>query len=283
MSPGALTAEAGDWLVADDGLRIYRREWRATAPMRAALLSIHGLASHSGWIESLAVRLSAHGILVHACDLRGHGRTGPVAGRLPGPDRLLADLELAFDALSSAAPGVPRFILGTSLGGCLAISLAARRPDAGGLILISPALSPSYLSTGESARIALDLLRGGRRTVATPRARGLQISGSKEVRDRLDADPLSLSALPSRSHWSALLVIQQAKRDLRRVTVPVVCLQGAKDPVVSAQFNRSHLEGRRNTRFVWLDEAYHDLALEPDVGGIDRIIEAWIEEQPASR
>jgi alpha-beta hydrolase superfamily lysophospholipase len=249
--------------------------------MRAALLSIHGLASHSGWIESLAVRLSAHGILVHACDLRGHGHTGRVAGQLPGPNRLLTDLELAFDALSSAAPDVPRFILGTSLGGCLAISLAARRADTAGMILISPALSPSYLSKSESARIACNLLLGGSRTVPTPRARGLEISGSKEVRDRLDADPLSLSALPARSHWSALLVIQRAKRDLGGVTVPVLCLQGAKDPVVSAQFNRRHLEGRRNTRFVWLDEAYHDLALEPDVGGIDGIITEWIDEQRA--
>ena len=57
------------------------------------------------------------------------------------------------------------------------------------------------------------------------------------------------------------------------VTAPVLCFQGANDPVVSARFNRSHLEGRRNTRFVWIDEGYHDLALEPEVGGIDRIIE----------
>jgi acylglycerol lipase len=278
-----LTGQAGDWLEADDGLRIYRREWRGTVAARAGLLSIHGLASHSGWIENLAARLSANGIIVHACDLRGHGHTGRVAGQLPGPNRLLADLELAFDALSSAAPDVQRFILGTSLGGCLAISLAARRPDASGLILISPALSPSYLTRLESARIAFDLLRGGRRTVATPRARGLRISGSKEVRDRLDADPLSLSALPSRSHWSALRVIQKAKRDLRRVTAPVLCFQGANDPVVSARFNRSHLEGRRNTRFVWIDEGYHDLALEPEVGGIDRIIEEWIGAQDGGR
>lgn len=278
-----MSEAAGDWLEADDGLRIFRREWRGVGTARAGLLSIHGLASHSGWIESLALRLNVHGITVHACDLRGHGRTGPIAGRLPGPRRLLADLEVVFDALRADVPDVPCFLLGTSLGGCLAISLAVRRPDAAGLILISPALSPSYLTRRESAGIALDLLRGGRRTVPTPRARGLMISGSKQVREKLDADPLSLSALPARAHWSALRVIQKARRDLRAVAVPVLCLQGAKDPVVSAAANRRLLEGRPDTRFVWIEEGYHDLALEPEVGGIDRLIAEWIDAPDAVR
>lgn len=271
-----MTETASAWLAADDGLPIFRREWRKSSSVRAALLSIHGLASHSGWIDGLAVRLAANDIVVQACDLRGHGRTGPIPGLIPGPSRLLGDLEIALDALAEAAPGAPRFVLGTSLGACLAISLAVRRREIAGLILISPALSPSYLSRLEALSISLDLLAGGRRPVPTPRARGLMICGSQGVRDRLRDDPLSLSALPARAHWSALRIIESAKRDLGRVAAPILCLQGAKDPVVSAEYNRRRFEHRSNTTFLWLEEAYHDLALEPEVGEIDLHIERWI-------
>lgn len=290
-----MTETSSGWLEADDGLAIFRREWRGTSSAHATLLSIHGLASHSGWVDSLATRLAARGIVVHACDLRGHGRTGPVPGQLPAPTRLLEDLDLAFDATGEGRPVIPgaadrsavqegvarlpKFILGTSLGGCLAISLAARNPDdVAGLILISPALSPIYMSTIESVGILLDLLVGGRRRIATPRSRGLMICKSKEVRDRLEEDRLSLSALPSRAHWSAFRIIQRAKHDLARVNVPVLCLQGANDPVVSAEFNRRRFGGRPNTTFVCVEEAYHDLALEPDLGKIDARIGDWIEQ-----
>ncbi|MCA9726588.1 MAG: alpha/beta fold hydrolase [Candidatus Eisenbacteria bacterium] len=280
MTGGATT----EWIAASDGLPIFCRSWEAAPNPRAEVLYVHGLASHSGWIAALASRLAAAGISVHALDLRGHGCTGPEPGRLPGPQRLLRDLETVHEVWAARRSSVPWFAMGTSLGGCLVTSFARRVPHAQrGLILISPAFDPIYLSTRESMRIAADLMGGGHMPVPTPRARGLRICGSQEVRDSLAADPFSLSTLSARAHFSALRIVTRAKRDLAGVSIPVLCLQGERDPVVSATKNRDRFADRPDTTYRSISDGFHDLGLEPDVGAIDRTVATWIGEHADSK
>jgi uncharacterized protein len=72
------------------------------------------------------------GFSVFAVDYRGFGRSADVA-----PTEALAyeDAEAAWDYLAKVAPGKPRYIVGHSLGGAIAVELARRHPEASGLVL----------------------------------------------------------------------------------------------------------------------------------------------------
>lgn len=102
---------------------------RANAPV---LLYLHGarwnVAGSSGRIR----RMQELGFSVLAIDYRGFGRSS--AG-LPSEATAVEDARAAWDWLARQQPGKPRYIFGHSLGGAIAIDLAARVPDEQGTIV----------------------------------------------------------------------------------------------------------------------------------------------------
>lgn len=102
---------------------------------------VHGLGgSHANW-DLLAPRLSHHGH-VWAPDLAGFGLTQP-AGHRPTVEE---NLDLLAGFVRAVSPDRPATVLGNSMGGLLAIMLAARHPDlVARLAAINPALPPFRL------------------------------------------------------------------------------------------------------------------------------------------
>lgn len=84
---------------------------------------IHALASHSGSWEATAKALAAKGFRVIAPDLRGHGRSAHA------PSYALAAFEQDLVELLDALGLHDVNLVGHSLGGHLALRLAARHPE----------------------------------------------------------------------------------------------------------------------------------------------------------
>jgi pimeloyl-ACP methyl ester carboxylesterase len=98
-----------------------------------AVLLLHGNSGHkevfARQVEALAPRYR-----VVAPDLSGHGRSDDASE--PGRDYTLAGHAGYLSELSSALELGPVVLVGTSLGGHIALELAARLPDARGLMLV---------------------------------------------------------------------------------------------------------------------------------------------------
>jgi uncharacterized protein len=116
----------------DDGDRIYVLEstparWAAGDP--AAVL-IHGLAgsADSAYIVRFARRLVRMGVRVVRMNLRGAGRGAGLARKIYHAGRS-DDVRRVFDWLARRAPGSPIALAGFSLGGNLALKLAAEAAD----------------------------------------------------------------------------------------------------------------------------------------------------------
>src|SRR5262249_14827727 len=76
-----------------------------------------------------------------AVDLRGHGRSPGRRGVVRRYEDLTDDLACALDWAARTRPDVPRFLLGHSNGGQVALRVALDRPAAfDGLIISNPAL-----------------------------------------------------------------------------------------------------------------------------------------------
>ena len=57
------------------GLQLFRRVRRPVGRARGVAINLHGLGDHSGLYPDLMAHLTAAGLVVHAPDLRGNGRS----------------------------------------------------------------------------------------------------------------------------------------------------------------------------------------------------------------
>lgn len=115
---------------------------RADAPR---LLVLHG----ARWDVRSSVhrmrRLHALGFAVLAIDYRGFGRS---SDELPSQALALEDAQAAWRWLAQAQPQAPRYVFGHSLGGAIAVLLAAQVSDEAGLIVEGTFTSiPDVLAT----------------------------------------------------------------------------------------------------------------------------------------
>jgi pimeloyl-ACP methyl ester carboxylesterase len=130
-----------------DGISIFF----AMAGSGLPLLFVHGNIGSSLWYSKV---MDIPGCRVFALDLPNFGRSGPLPGKV--------DLDRYADILASfiQAAALDRPILvGHSLGGAVAQSLAARRPELiRGLVLVDSA-APSGLKTPEERHPAIETMR----------------------------------------------------------------------------------------------------------------------------
>lgn len=119
----------------EPGAEAYTRDGGPTG----ALLC-HGFTGSPRTLRPWAEYLSAAGLTVSLPRLPGHGTRWEDANRTGWTD-WFGEVSRAFDELAARCSQV--FVLGLSMGGCLALRLAQTRGDAiSGLVLVNPSLAP---------------------------------------------------------------------------------------------------------------------------------------------
>ncbi len=103
---------------------------RADAPV---LLYLHGARWDVRGSAHRMRNLAGLGFSVLGVDYRGFGRSE--GGSPPSEDMALEDAQAAWAWLRQRAPNTKRFVFGHSLGGTLAVRLAAQASDVSGLIV----------------------------------------------------------------------------------------------------------------------------------------------------
>ena len=122
-----------EWItVGADGQKLHAWWLPSDKPDAPALLYLHGARWNLTGSVSRIERWRSLGFSVLAVDYRGFGESSDVA---PTEAYAYEDAEAAWNLLSKVAPGQPRYIVGHSLGGAIAVDLASRHPEASGLVL----------------------------------------------------------------------------------------------------------------------------------------------------
>lgn len=111
------------------GLWLEAARPRADAPV---LLYLHGARWNVAGSAGRIRRMQDLGFSVLAIDYRGFGKS---TAMLPSEDMAYEDARAAWDWLARRHPQRPRYIFGHSLGGAIAIDLAARVTDESGTIV----------------------------------------------------------------------------------------------------------------------------------------------------
>jgi len=205
------------------------------------LLLVHGYGGAAWNFAELAELLAPrHRLIVP--DLPGHGGSTP----LPAVAGLAAYAESLVTLCRLEGEGHVD-VVGHSFGGVVALRLAARRPELVRRVVLAAAAGISSTTrVAEAFLTFVALVRPARRLgpradriAASPFLRRL-VFGPFTVSDHLSLSDRSVRGFllgpPLHSDvWSAAraLAADDPRRDLHRVTCPVLCLWGARDRQVS--------------------------------------------------
>ena len=263
-----------------DGYALPARIWPSRVPARGVILALHGFTdSRDAW-EYPAPQFAAAGYTLVAPDQRGFGGTAG-RGTWAGEQAMIADAAELAALLRRQNPGRPLIVMGESMGGAVAMCLAARSPAAAdAYVLLSPALW---------GRPQMDVAIRGALWAASLVAPDWRLTG-QEV-------PLDIAASDNRD---ALLRLAHDPLTLRGATIGM--LRGLVDLMDRAQDAAAHLpdrtlilDGRRDqiippaaTAAAWakLPDAvrrgfylsgYHLLLRDQDRALVQADILAWLE------
>jgi alpha-beta hydrolase superfamily lysophospholipase len=119
----------------DDGTEIYVHVWQPEGDTKAVVQLAHGMGEHAGRFSGLAENLVKHGYAVYANDHRGHGlsiRSGEEPGHM-GEDnvfeRAIDDVRTLSGKIAEKHKGVPRFLLGHSMGSFMVQRMLIQHSD----------------------------------------------------------------------------------------------------------------------------------------------------------
>jgi carboxylesterase len=219
------------------------------------VLLIHGFTGSPKSMTPWGKELAAEGWTVRVPRLPGHGTTWQEMNRTTWHD-WYAEVDRAFSELQSRCSTV--FVMGLSMGGCLALRLAEAHGDAvAGLVLVNPSVL-----TERKDRFALPIVRH-----LVPSFPGVANDIAKPGVDEGGYTRLPLNAAHSLSAlWSV------TRGDIAKVTQPLLLLRSAVDHVVepaSPAFVLAHVSSWDVTEVI-LPDSYHVATLDYDAPMIVR-------------
>ena len=233
----------------------------------AAVLLIHGGGDTPQALLELAKHLSARGFSVRVPLLPGHGRD-LAALREASADDWAAEIRKQFDELCATHRYVS--VVGLSMGGALAIALAAQRQEVRSLVLLAPYVDMPPLV---------------RRLASTSSYWGWLLPyfstlGAASIRDpKAAAAALGHGILTPQALRAISEVVRAADRALPQVKAPTLIVQSREDNRISPEVAERGFArlGAQVKRFVWTKGAGHVISVDYGRERVFDLTAQWIE------
>ena len=222
--------------IASDGTTLPLHIWVPKGPPRAVVLALHGFNDYGHFFDSPGKFLALRGIITYAYDQRGFGATKN-PGIWAGVATYARDATDAARALKRRYPDLPLYLLGSSMGGAVAILASGEVGSSpiDGIILAAPAVwgratMPWYqrLALWVGAHILPSMTLTGR---------GLNIipSDNKEMLNQLGRDPLVIKQTRIDAIYGLVNLMDAALAAAPELNIPALILYGEKDEVIPKQ------------------------------------------------
>ena len=244
---------------------IFWQGWLPDGEARGAVVIAHGASEHGGRYRYVVERLVPEGWAVYAIDHRGHGRSGGTRAQIDRVAHVVADLDQLVEHARGAHPGRKVFLLGHSMGGCIAISYAlAHQGKLDGLALSAP------LAALAAAPLPLRLVARAL-SIVLPDAGVYKVESDAVSRDPAevadyDADPLNHHGkLPARTVQELADAIATFEARSPELTVPLLVMIGTADDLVPPEGGQMvHDRASSPDKTVkTYDGFYHEIFNEP--------------------
>ena len=261
---------------AGDGYAWHYRRYGPVGTPRAEIVGLHGIQSHGGWYENSCGQLAAAGYAVSFLDRRGCGLNDRDRGDAPSFRRLLDDVAEYMANLPR-----PRFVMGTSWGGKLAVGLQRRHPGlTDGLVLIAPGLCPRIRPPViERLRIAICRFVAPRRRFPIPLNEPDLFTANPERQEFIRSDPLALREATARLLFESRRMDVYLRFAARHVTMPVLLLLAGKDRIIDNAATRRFIERFPATHKTVIENSgtHHTLEFEPGGPAFPSDLLEWLD------
>jgi len=244
-----------------DGERLQVSRWAASSP-RAVFVAVHGFNEYAGSFQLPGPWFSRQGISVYAYDQRGFGR-GDAArlGKWAGGDVMARDLSGFVRLVRRQHPGVPLYVVGTSMGGAVAMKASVDHGlAADGLVLVAPAIW-GWRSMNPILKSALWVTA---HAVPEKTATGSQLeiwpSDNIAWLRAYSKDRHNLKQSRFDTLYGLVTLMDEAAASAPDITVPVLYLYGLKDQVVPEAPSRKVMASLTGpNKQVIYEKGYHML------------------------
>jgi carboxylesterase len=238
------------------------------------VLILHGFASSLDSVRAVESALLPLGYSIHMPILRGHGAQSPEALRGTTWNDWLADAEASLDASLAEAKRI--IVIGHSMGGLLALNLAADHPEKlDSIVLVAAALQlASPLASGRPLHFLLPVIR--------------------RLFTRWDLPPeytdKSLAQFDTNYRWAPMDAIisflelsRLTQQRLPEVRVPAHILQSHKDtttaPISADTIYQSISTPIGQRHIVWFEKSSHEMLQDCESASICGNILDYVRER----
>lgn len=271
----------GDLKGAGDA-QIHYKMWLPEQAPRALIVLVHGAAEHSGRYQRFAEHFLQHGYATAALDHIGHGRSEGQPGFISNFSEYVETLDRFVNFLVQELPGVPRVLLGHSMGGLISACYLIQNQEAFvGCVLSGPAIKTD-LQPPLWQRLLIQFF-----SLVAPRMGVLQLDASGVSRDPLEVqqyldDPLvyggKLSARKVSQLFAAMEWVHEQVADIR---LPILLMHGEADTLTSPSGSRflfEHVSSEDKTLKIY-PGLYHEIFNEPERLQVFADLQAWLDQR----
>jgi pimeloyl-ACP methyl ester carboxylesterase len=251
-------------------------------PSDPTALLIMGLGTQMvAWPEDFCNELAGRGLHVVRFDNRDIGRSTHLSGRPPSTGELLrrsgraarytlADMADDSAGLLSALELAPAHVIGASMGGMIAQTLAARHPQAVRSLVSIMSNTGSRRSGQPSLRVYPIFLRrppSGREASIAHTERLFAVIGSSGLpRDDEDIRVIAETSydrdhdpVGSGRQLAAIIASGDRTAELSRITAPTLVIHGTADPLVAPSGGRATARAIPGAELMMIEGMGHDL------------------------
>jgi carboxylesterase len=230
------------------------------------VLLLHGFGDTPQTLALLARKLHKSGYSLYVPLLPGHGRNMDAFGKSRAADWIsaaksaLADMRRRHESVS---------VVGLSMGGALAVLIAAEHDDIPALILIAP-----YLGMPRVLRLAASVHWAWERFVGEVNSRD-----PRSIRDPIEREKnLAYGAITGRALYELSRVVKLARKSLSRVKAPTLIIQSREDPRCPPEVAEFALRtlGAQEKKLVWTEGAGHIITVDYGREHVFTEVEQWL-------
>ncbi len=265
-------------------LEIYWQAWLPEGERRASVVIAHGASEHGGRYGHVVEQLVPAGYGVYAIDHRGHGRSDGPRAVIDRLAHAVADLDALIELVTSADGRARPYLLGHSMGGCIAIAYALEhQAKLAGLMLSAP-LAIVKANAPQRAMVRILSVLAPRLGVAGIDTR--TISRDPEQVEAYERDPLVFHGkLQARTAVELADAAATFPQGLASLTLALLVMHGSADrlvPAASAEMVYA-LAGSSDKTLKLYEGFYHELFNEPQAERLRALedLRTWLDEHVA--
>ncbi|BBY99067.1 alpha/beta hydrolase [Mycolicibacterium fallax] len=262
------------------GIPIVYDTWTPEGQPRGVVILSHGLGEHAGRYHHVAKRFGAAGLATCALDHRGHGRSGGKRVYLRRIEEYTADFATLVGITKREHPGVPKIVLGHSMGGAIVFSYGVERPEDYDLMVLSgPAVAAQ---DGVSALLAAVGKVLGRIAPGVPvqTLDATAVSRDPEVVADYQADPLVWHGKVPAGIAGELIRVGETMPDrAHAIDRPLLVVHGSDDRLVHYRGSERLVEAvaSDDVHLKVYPGLYHEVFNEPEQAMVLGDVLSWLD------